>query len=173
MAKFKLSFAKYIPKPQRQRLSVSPQEKFNRLAKRLKNKGKNHQLRKFHFNAIESSKTIIVFNGEGNETIQAENSRNGYIQARLHCLNLYFASDNQNGGFSFTTNANLEFQTLDELRKNQQLVRNNLDHHAFVNCSSCKFQFEDQDEMNLHKCNDDKEKGWTVFEFVKIRRIYA
>jgi len=166
--RFQIGFAKIIPKPKRELIKLSPQQKFSRLAKKLdKSKIK---LKKFHFNAIEAGKTIIVFDGEGNEVFQGENSVKGCQIARQHCLALYFSSKNQSGGFTFTTNVNYEFQTLEEMRKAQDQVKKQLEYNPFTVCNDCKFQFENQDEMKLHICTDQ----WIVFEFPKPRkRVYA
>src|ERR1051325_7911485 len=166
--KFKLGFAKIIPKPKRELVKLSPQQRFNRLANRI-NKGKV-KLRKFHFNAIEAGKTIIVFDGEGIEVFQGENSVKGCQIARQDCLALYFSSKNQSGGFTFTTNVNYEFQTLEEIRKAQDQVKKQLEYNPFTVCNDCKFQFENEEEKNLHVCTEQ----WIVFEFPKPRkRVYA
>lgn len=166
--KFQLGFAKIIPKPKRELIKLSPQQKFNRLANRI-NKGKV-KLRKYHFNAIEVEKTLIVFDGEGIEVFQGENSVKGCQIARQCCLAIFLSAKNQNGGFSFTSNVNFEFQTLEEIRKAQTMVKNQLEYHPFILCADCKFQFETQLELSLHKCTDK----WVCFEFPKPqKRIYA
>jgi len=166
--RFQIGFAKIISKPKRELIKLSPQQKFSRLAKKL-DKGKI-KLKKYHFNAIEAGNTIIVFDGEGIEVFQGENSVKGCQVARQHCLALYFSSNKQSGGFSFTTNVNYEFQTLAEIRRNQEIVKKQLEYNPFVICADCKFQFEDEIERSLHKCTDQ----WIVFEFPKpLRRIYA
>lgn len=167
MAKFQLNFAKIIPKPKRSTIKVSPQEKFNRILRKA-SKGKV-KIRKYHFNAIEAGKTLIVFDGEGNEVYQGENSVNGCRVARLHCQALYFASENQNGGFNFT-NPNFEHQTLEEIRIAQKMVRNLAEYNPFILCKDCRFQFETQIELSLHKCTEQ----WICFEFSKPqKRIYT
>lgn len=167
MSKFKLCFTKVIPKPKRTIIKLSPQEKFNRIVRKSA-KGKI-KIRKYHFNAIEAGKTLIVFDGEGTEVFQGENSVNGCRIARQACLAMFLSAKNQNGGFSFT-NPNFEFQTLEEIRNAQRMVRNLAEHNPFILCADCKFQFETQIEMNLHKCTEQ----WVCFEFPKPqRRIYA
>jgi len=166
--RFQIGFAKIIPKPKRELIKLSPQQKFSRLSKKL-DKGKI-KLKKYNFNAIESGKVIIVFDGEGIEVFQGENSVKGCQIARQFCLNLFFSAKNQSGGFTFTPNVNYEYQTLEEIRKAQDQVKKLLEYNPFVICAECKFQFENEKERDLHKCTDQ----WIIFEFPKPRkRVYA
>ena len=167
--KFQIKFAKIIPKPKRELTKLSPQQKFDRLARRLSRNSKS-KLRKYHFNAIEAGSTLIVFDGEGIEVYQGENSVKGCKVARQLCLAMYFSASNQNGGFAFTTNVNFEFQSLAEIRANQEQVKKQLEYNPFVICKDCKFQFENEIERYLHVCTDN----WIVFEFPEPqRRIYS
>lgn len=165
--KFKLGFAKIISKPKRSLIQLTPQEKFNRISAKFK-KGKI-KLRKYHFNAIESGKVLTVFDGEGIEVFQGENSVKGCRVARQCCLAIFLSAINQNGGFTFTTNANFEFQTLDELRLNHAMMQKHLDHKNLPVCINCKFQFSDETDKNMHLCTEN----WMIFEFRQMRRQYA
>lgn len=133
----------------RERVLISPQEKFNRLSRRIKNKSKENQLRKFHFNVIEAGKTIVVFDGEGIEVLQAENSRNGYALARIHCRQLFLSAllEDRNGGFIF----------------NQPDITNREDIPVSISlkapkepimkiCNCCNFYFPIE-EITLHICS--------------------
>lgn len=177
MAKFQINFVKYVKRPKRPKIIVSPQEKFNRLAKRLKNKNNKSQLRKHHYNAIEAGKKIIVFDGDGIEVFQAENLQKGYVQARLHCLSLFFASENQAGGYTFTFNFNCELLTAEELEEAKESTRRSLSYvlpkeevETSMKCNYCFFEFQSKNEYDIHQCSHGS-KGWIVFEFTKVRKV--
>ncbi len=164
----KIQLVKITPKMARDRILISPQERFNRLSKRQINRGKNYKLRRFHFNAIENGNIIVLFDGLGNNLGDFDNSVIGCRLARQFALKLFHASDNQNGGFLFT-NPNFEYQTPEELEMVGLLARKNVEYHPFAICKDCKFQFQDNIEMSLHKCTEN----WMIFEFTRIRRVYA
>lgn len=163
----KIQIAKILPIAKRERALISPQEKFNRLSRRLKNKGNKFKLRKYHFNAISSVKVITVFDGEGIEVFQGENSINGCRVARQYCLAIFLSAENQNGGFNWTMDFNPEFQTLEELREAELATRRNLDYKPFIVCLECKFQFETNVELGRHICTEQ----FMILEFHCARRI--
>lgn len=159
----KIQIAKLPEIAKRERLLISPQEKFNRLSRRLVIKGKRFQLRKFHFNVISSGKSIVVFDGNGIEAITTENSINGYRLARLHCLELFLNAKDQNGGFLFTM---LNLENDDEIPASINITSPK--DIEMKQCNFCTFYFE-KDKIDLHVCA----KTWMISNFTKIRKTYV
>lgn len=119
MAKFQISFAKHVPKEKREKILLSPKDKFNRIARRLIGKDKNLHLRKFHFNVIENGSEIVIFDGEGKEIMKASNCIEGCIEARQKCLSIFLSAKDKNGGFKFTALSLIDNET-SEWKENKQ-----------------------------------------------------
>lgn len=95
---------------------LSPEDKFKRAAKKLTH-GRAGKLRKFHFLTIEHEQRIYLFNGDGKEIGIYENSMRGYRTARSKARDLFCAAKitEQNGGYNFTPDKNLEYMSPEEI----------------------------------------------------------
>lgn len=147
----KISFIPYVPPIKHPaKIVLTSQQRFERIKFKLsKNKTK---LRLFHFNLIEGlNGKVVLFNGDGKEIGLFNNSLEGARIARQTALNLFLASEDQNGGFSFTSSVNYEFMSYEEIEKAKLQTSRLLDYNPFKVCKNCDFQFEPE-EFLLHKC---------------------
>jgi len=185
-----ISFRQLTPeellKRQDRQTILTPQEKFQRILS--KHDKRSRRLRKYHFTAIPTTELIYVFDGEGNEICQEQNSVAGCRTARQICLAIFLSAENQNGGYSFS-GPNYENLSDDELDAAILATYKNLGHRAFLPdeliirdkegkiisgeyeaekknfCYECETQFEDRVKLSRHLCTEQ----WMVREFFPVK----
>lgn len=165
-----------ILQSQNRQTVLTPQEKFARILKQYDKRAR--RLRKYHFVTIETTNLLYVFDGEGIEICQVENSISGARQAREICLNLFLTSDNQNGGYTFS-GPNFENLTDEEIEQRIYATHNHLEYRKFSVdeileygeekknfCYDCETQFQDRVKLSQHLCTEQ----WLVREFFPIKQ---
>lgn len=163
---------------QNQTIVLTPQEKFARVLKKYDKQARRS--RKFHFVAIATTHELFVFDGEGKEICNVENSVKGCRTAREICLDLFLNNPNQNGGYSFTA-PSFENLTEEEFEQTILTTYKHLEFHAFTQaeylngeyeqekknfCYDCETQFADRIKLSQHLCTEN----WIVKEFFPIKQ---
>lgn len=168
-----LSFRTLTPEEllqsQNRQTILTPQEKFARIQKTMDKR--TRRLRKYHFVAIETTKLLYVFDGEGIEIGQFDNSVAGCRLARLMCVELFLASNNQNGGYSFS-GPNYENLTEEEYEQSIAMIKKHHDSpiidHSYANnylCRDCDSFYYGKEAFRSHLCTDN----WVMLD----NRVYS
>lgn len=158
--KFQLSQKPYVKVCRLPKIELTPKQKFDRLAFRLDKKTK---LRLYHFNLIPHGKKVFLFNGIGDELGFYDFSIDGIRQARIDALAIFQEAKNQNGGYSVTAPA-MDFLSYEEIELAKKQTSKLLAYNPFVICKDCKFQFENERELQNHRCSE----SWAILEFRKV-----
>lgn len=121
-------------------IPLTPEQKFARLQQR--NKGTRNQIRKFHFSAIVTGKSVKVFNGDGEEIGNYEFTVESIRLARIDCLARFSQAKKweTQGGYKFDiVGGNLEILSDEEFEKMVKTVHNWLEFENMEETNEANF----------------------------------